>query len=549
MAAGLDGVSGTIDDATVTVLAESGRDPSTIVTHDGETVVTWIDEAGEVNLSIFALNGTAITVPGADFGNLGTVVGGALGTNVAKVVDLAGAGFAVVWMSSITINIPGLGAIPFSGLVGRVFTPGAAAGTYTEGNVIPLAASASFTGEFSLSTLPDTGGFAISWGEAVGGTNQIKVATYDSTGVSDGTTLVYGTSGTHVATAGLIGDRIVGVYQAPGAGADIVSQILDTRTPGVVLTGDDGGNGRIKPLADQLVGTIGDDTLSGLSNNDELYGALGNDTLTGGTGDDVIIGGGGNDTAVYEGNRDQYVINYLGGDLFSVQDLRNVATNEGVDTVRGVENFRFQDVTVTAASIIGDIVPVTPTAWGQIDASPGAIVAVNPLGTPDVDGFVVNHSAVSKAGTQANAFVADSVGEFIGVVWETPNTGAGAEGTHIRAQFYDVILNPDQFIPNAINVSDGLRATERPALSKATPELCPVVRTPVGASRSKSAIPRPMRRRLSRRTSSGLVHSRGRNSLFSTKAIPSISMTRPCRAPSSTARWRARSAGQFCPRG
>ncbi len=42
---------------------------------------------------------------------------------------------------------------------------------------------------------------------------------------------------------------------------------------------------------------------------------------------------------------------------------------------------------------------------------------------PDVDGFVVNHSTVSKTGTQANAFVADSVGEFVGVVWETPNTG------------------------------------------------------------------------------------------------------------------------------
>ncbi len=133
-------------------------------------------------------------------------------------------------MGSTTINVPGVGAIPFSGLVGRVFTPGAVAGTYTEGNLIPLAGSASFNGEFSLSTLPDTGGFAISWGETTAAGNQIKVATYDSTGASDGVTLVYGTTGTHVATAGLIGDRIVGVYQAPGAGADIVSEILDTRT-------------------------------------------------------------------------------------------------------------------------------------------------------------------------------------------------------------------------------------------------------------------------------------------------------------------------------
>ncbi len=71
-----------------------------------------------------------------------------------------------------------------------------------------------------------------------------------------------------------------------------------------------------------------------------------------------------------------------------------------------------------------------------------------------MDGFIVNHAPASKAGVQSNPFVADSVGEFIGVVWENQNAATGE--THIRGQFYDVIGNFDEFIPNAIDISDGI---------------------------------------------------------------------------------------------
>ncbi len=88
--------------------------------------------------------------------------------------------------------------------------------------------------------------------------------------------------------------------------------------------------------------------------------------------------------------------------------------------------------------------------------------APNAAGTPDVDGFVVNHAPASLAGIQTNPFVADSVGEFIGVVWETA-TAPGAD-THIRGQFYDVIGAFDAFIPNAINISDGIGIETNPVI-------------------------------------------------------------------------------------
>ena len=119
-----------------------------------------------------------------------------------------------------------------------------------------------------------------------------------------------------------------------------------------------------------------------------------------------------------------------------------------------MELFQFSTGTLTAAQLSGAAPNVTPTAWGWTNAD-----ADN---APDAAGFLVNHATSAKAGIQTNVSVADSVGEFIGVVWET-GTAPGAQ-THIRGQFYDVIGAFDAFIPNAFDISDSIGIETNPVI-------------------------------------------------------------------------------------
>jgi Ca2+-binding RTX toxin-like protein len=65
-----------------------------------------------------------------------------------------------------------------------------------------------------------------------------------------------------------------------------------------------GGGGNDELLgtvgANTLIGGGGDDTLDGRAGDDYLDGGTGNDTLRGGTGKDFILGGAGNDTVTYD---------------------------------------------------------------------------------------------------------------------------------------------------------------------------------------------------------------------------------------------------------
>jgi Ca2+-binding RTX toxin-like protein len=132
-----------------------------------------------------------------------------------------------------------------------------------------------------------------------------------------------------------------------------------------ILTGD-----RVSFLA-------GDDSLSGGSGSDTLIGDFGiqagADTLSGGAGADSLDGGGGNDVAVFAGNRADFALTLLAGGLLAVADLRFGAP-EGADTLSGIEQLRFDDMTIPAAppgpSAGADT--LTGTAGGEtIDALAG----------------------------------------------------------------------------------------------------------------------------------------------------------------------------------
>jgi len=89
------------------------------------------------------------------------------------------------------------------------------------------------------------------------------------------------------------------VFEATLGGSDTVEASVDyTLTAEVetlILSGlARRGTGNLD--ANAIIGTTGDDTLSGGGGNDSLTGGLGADRLDGGTGDDTLVGGGGNDT-------------------------------------------------------------------------------------------------------------------------------------------------------------------------------------------------------------------------------------------------------------
>ncbi|WP_147105848.1 calcium-binding protein [Tateyamaria sp. syn59] len=106
------------------------------------------------------------------------------------------------------------------------------------------------------------------------------------------------------------------------------------------LVADDDTDEQVSAAEDEegqlLIGTIGDDNISGGEGDDDIIGLLGNDTLDGGpggndiiqglNGDDLIIGGEGNDAM--QGRGDNDTVQGFSGDDW-------VDGNDGQDLVRG----------------------------------------------------------------------------------------------------------------------------------------------------------------------------------------------------------------------
>ncbi|APX11689.1 calcium-binding protein [Tateyamaria omphalii] len=106
------------------------------------------------------------------------------------------------------------------------------------------------------------------------------------------------------------------------------------------LVTDDDAEDQVSAAEDEdgelLIGTIGDDNITGGEGDDDIIGLLGNDTLDGGpggndiiqglNGDDLIIGGEGNDAM--QGRGDNDTVQGFSGDDW-------VDGNDGADLVRG----------------------------------------------------------------------------------------------------------------------------------------------------------------------------------------------------------------------
>ena len=244
VAAGLDGVAGGDADAAVNVAAAIGRDVAVASDHaDNDTLVAWIDAAGVVHARLYTVNGNPITtasgaITGVNLDNIGT----AAGSSDVKVIS-SGAGFVVAWTDAAGI----IRSEIFTGGGASTFTASAAALL----NTAVLPGGSVFTGEFAIGALLDTNGFALTVGAQKcwqqGPVHPIlqcrrrlgRILTLLNTTVAGDQNAP--------ALAGLIGDRIIAVYQddptANGGDQDIRAVIVDTHTAGVVLNGDPVGGG------------------------------------------------------------------------------------------------------------------------------------------------------------------------------------------------------------------------------------------------------------------------------------------------------------------
>jgi len=105
--------------------------------------------------------------------------------------------------------------------------------------------------------------------------------------------------------------------------------------------------------ANNVWGSAHADTLVGNSGNNLLRGNAGNDQLTGAGGNDTLEGGDGTDTAIYTYSLANYTLGYNNG-VITVTDITGV---DGVDTLTGVENLQFADMTLNNWTG-GNIAPV-----------------------------------------------------------------------------------------------------------------------------------------------------------------------------------------------
>jgi Ca2+-binding RTX toxin-like protein len=189
--------------------------------------------------------------------------------------------------------------------------------------------------------------------------------------LADYTVTYYAGTGSYVVTDTVGGrdgtDRVVGVENFVFSdGTRAASQLL------LVIVGTDGNDSLSgSPSADNISGLGGEDTLNGLAGDDTLAGGLGNDTLAGGDGNDLLIGeagdnaidgGAGSDTAVFAGSFAEYAVSYNGAaSIYTLVD--SVPSRDGLTQTTNVEFFQFAD----GLKAVGEAVNDT-TIYG----SPGA---------------------------------------------------------------------------------------------------------------------------------------------------------------------------------
>jgi Ca2+-binding RTX toxin-like protein len=146
--------------------------------------------------------------------------------------------------------------------------------------------------------------------------------------------------------------------------------------------------------SNKLDGGAGNDSLTGGAGNDSLIGGLGNDTLVAGGGKDTVDGGAGTDLLDNLGDFSNYTVSRP---TATDTVLTDKSGNE--ITVRGVENFNFNGVSMTLAQVQDNVSSPTNDALSGTD------------GNDKLDGGV--GADTLSGGLGDDTYVIDNVGDVI----------------------------------------------------------------------------------------------------------------------------------------
>ena len=91
--------------------------------------------------------------------------------------------------------------------------------------------------------------------------------------------------------------------------------------------------------------TTSNDYIWGNAGNDTIHAGAGSDWISGGAGNDIIDGGPGSDTVQYDGNSADYDVKINDDGTVTVTDKNTVFSNDGIDTLSGIERIQFWDGT------------------------------------------------------------------------------------------------------------------------------------------------------------------------------------------------------------
>jgi Ca2+-binding RTX toxin-like protein len=209
----------------------------------------------------------------------------------------------------------------------------------------------------------------------------------------------------------------------------------DAGLPGVIAAGRASGNevgtDNISNF-EVIIGGAGNDVIFGGTTANELRGGSGNDGIHGGAGDDLLIGedgndrlfgDAGNDVASFTGEIAQYVVTYSAATL----TYTFYGYDGFIDTVTGVENFRFADGMRTAAIL--PLSAAAPIRSASVVATTAVVNEGNSGTTPISFSVLLSAAAYSTqtlswsvAGTGVNA--ADAA-DFSNVLTGTLTFAAG----------------------------------------------------------------------------------------------------------------------------
>lgn len=128
---------------------------------------------------------------------------------------------------------------------------------------------------------------------------------------------------------------------------------------GTVIENATGGG-----VADTLIGNAHANLLTGLGGDDHLEGGDGNDVLDGGPGNDTLDGGIGLDTAVIAGSFAAHAIGWTGSDWYITPYPGQ--SDSGTDTLRSIENLRFDDRTVSLLDLVLGSTVAADTTYAHV---------------------------------------------------------------------------------------------------------------------------------------------------------------------------------------